>query len=68
MNLLDIFGSKKQEALKTDELRRKTQDEIAKTKGALDDKFAHLSQLVDSALIELSSDRRQPALHPKRKQ
>lgn len=67
MNLFQIFTINKKEALKTDEVRRKAHVDIAKTKGALDDKYAHLSALLEDALVELSAQK-EPAPHPKKRE
>lgn len=65
MNLFsNLFPSKKQEALKTDELRRKTHAEVADTKGVLETKFAYLSELVDNALSELKAQNAKPVSIP----
>ncbi len=64
MRILGINVSKRQEVLKTDEVRRMTHAEVAKTKNGLDQKFAHLSRLVDETLTELKVQKRQPSLHP----
>lgn len=58
MGLFDMFRSKKNEALKTSALVRKTHVEIAQTKDAIDRKFEHLTLLVDGALRELQTRQR----------
>lgn len=55
------IGSKKREVLKTDEVRRKTQDEVSNTKGELEARFAHFSDLLNGTLLELNK----PLLLPK---
>ena len=73
MNILGYFKSKKQEVLKTDELRRITHAEVATTRDALDNlegRVKHLSKLFQDALDELATQPTKASVHPhvKRKQ
>lgn len=56
MQLFGIkFGSKRKEALKTDDLRHKTHEQISTTKDALETRFAHFADLLSGTLAELNS-------------
>lgn len=68
MEFLGFFKSKKDETLKTDNLRRTTHEEVAVVKGTLDKKFDHLSKLVDEALLDMQKPREKTTLHSKREQ
>ena len=53
MSFFGLFTAKKDEVLKTDELRRKTKVATANKAAEVDEQFIHLSILVDATLREL---------------